>query len=217
MCYNVAHMGKIFLFVILATIGLSSVLFLANSSGEKTSTIIPTIPPPVPTPTPTIPPTPTITPKPPVATISAQQIIEDMATRSATIKTTKGDITLSFFAREAPNTVYNFLSKSTNGFYNNLTFHRIEDWVVQGGDPRGDGTGGNNMIVEFNNKPFVAGSIGAASRNDGKTQNDAQFFITKKEAVWLNGQYTNFGIVKKGMDVVQKLEINDKILGITVE
>lgn len=73
------------------------------------------------------------------------------------------------------------------------------------------------MIVEFNNKPFVAGSIGAASRNDGKTQNDAQFFITKKEAVWLNGQYTNFGIVKKGMDVVQKLEINDKILGITVE
>lgn len=212
-------MGKVFLFVIVATIGLFSVLFVANSTQNKASILIPIIPPPIPTPTatPKILPTPTITVKK-EATISAEQIIQDMSTRSATLKTTKGDIVLSFHARESPNTVYNFLLKSVNGFYNNLTFHRVEDWVVQGGDPRGDGTGGNsNMPVEFNNKPFVVGSLGSASRGDGKTQNDAQFFIAKTDASWLNGQYTNFGIVKKGIDVVQKLEIGDKILGITIE
>ena len=88
---------------------------------------------------------------------------------------------------------------------------------MQGGDPEGDGTGGGNIPVEFNNKPFVVGSLGVASRGDGKVQNDAQFFITKTDASWLNGQYTNFGQVIDGMDVVEKIAIGDKILRITVE
>ncbi|QQG41103.1 MAG: peptidylprolyl isomerase [Candidatus Levyibacteriota bacterium] len=140
-----------------------------------------------------------------------------MASKSAVIKTTKGDITMSFYTSDSPNTVFNFIKKASSGFYNNLLFHRVEDWVVQGGDPKGDGTGGGNMPVEFNDKPFVEGSVGVASKGDGKVQNDAQFFIAKQDASWLNGKYTNFGIVTKGMDVVKKMEIGDKILGITIQ
>ena len=135
----------------------------------------------------------------------------------AVIKTSKGDITVKLRADKAPYTVINFLTKAENDFYKNLTFHRVEDSVIQGGDPLGNGTGGGNMPVEFNDLPFVTGALGVASRGDGKVQNDAQFFITKSDSSWLNGQYTNFGIVTKGMDVVNKIQIGDKILGITVE
>lgn len=135
---------------------------------------------------------------------------------TAVIKTVRGDIELNLYPKEAPNTVNNFVQKAKSGFYNNLIFHRVEDWVIQGGDPSGNGTGGGNMPVEFNNKPFIVGSLGIASRGDGKVQNDAQFFITKKDSQFLNGKYTNFGIVKSGMDVVNKIEIGDKILGIEI-
>lgn len=136
---------------------------------------------------------------------------------TAVIKTERGDIAIILYPTDAPNTVNNFLQKSKSGFYNNLIFHRVEDWVIQGGDPLGNGTGGGNIPVEFNNKPFVIGAVGVASRGDGKVQNDAQFFITKKDSQFLNGQYTNFGIVKSGMDVVNNIEIGSKILGITLQ
>lgn len=135
---------------------------------------------------------------------------------TAVIKTERGNIAITLYPTEAPDTVSNFLQKAKSGFYNNLTFHRVEDWVIQGGDPDGNGTGGGNMPVEFNNKPFVVGAVGIASRGDGKVQNDAQFFIIKKDSQFLNGKYTNFGIVTKGMDVVNKIEIGDKILGINI-
>ena len=70
------------------------------------------------------------------------------------------------------------------------------------------------MPTEINNKPFVVGSLGVARGQDIKISNDSQFFITKTDASWLNNQYTNFGIVTEGMDVVNKIEIGDKILGI---
>lgn len=145
--------------------------------------------------------------------------VSTVATNSATaiIKTEKGDITIQLFSQDAPNTVQNFINKANSGFYNNLDFHRVEDWVVQGGDPKGDGTGGGTMPTELNNKPFVVGSVGVARGSDIKVSNDAQFFITKQDASWLNGQYTNFGQVTDGMDVVNKLQIGDKILGITIE
>jgi len=134
----------------------------------------------------------------------------------ATIKTGKGDIELALFSKEAPNTVVNFLAKAKSGFYVNKIFHRVENWVIQGGDPLGNGIGGGNMATELNDKPFVVGSLGVARGGDIKISNDAQFFITKTDASWLNTQYTNFGIVTKGMDVVNKIEIGDKILGITI-
>lgn len=135
----------------------------------------------------------------------------------ATIKTEKGDIELTFYPQDAPNTVANFINKAKNGFYNNLIFHRVEDWVIQGGDPDGNGTGGGKMLTELNNKPFVIGSLGVARGGDINISNDAQFFITKTDALWLNNQYTNFGIVTKGMDIVNNIEIGDKILSIELK
>lgn len=139
------------------------------------------------------------------------------ASYSATIKTTKGDIKVMLSSRDAPNTVKNFINKSSRGFYKNLTFHRVEDWVVQGGDPQGTGSGGGLMQTELNNLEFVPGSLGVARGSDIRISNDSQFFIVKKEAFWLNQQYTNFGIVTSGMDVVNNIEKNDKILSITVD
>ena len=139
------------------------------------------------------------------------------ASYSAVIKTSKGDINLTLFGKDAPNTVKNFITKAKSGYYKELLFHRVEDWVVQGGDPKGDGTGGGQMQTEINNLPFVEGSLGVARRGDIKVSNDSQFFITKSESSHLNGQYTNFGIVTNGMDVVKKMEIGDKILGIEIE
>lgn len=136
---------------------------------------------------------------------------------TAIISTSKGDITLSLYTSDAPNTVANFISKAKSAYYKNLTFHRVEDWVVQGGDPKGDGTGGGKMATELNKKPFVVGSLGVARGGDITVSNDSQFFIVKTDASWLNNQYTNFGMVTKGMDVVNKMQIGDKILGITIE
>lgn len=139
------------------------------------------------------------------------------ASYSAVISTTEGDITVTLRGDAAPRTVQNFINKANSGFYKNLTFHRVEDWVIQGGDPNGDGSGGGNMQTEINQLPFTAGSLGVARKNDIRVSNDSQFFITKTDASWLNEQYTNFGNVTDGMDVVQKMKIGDKILSITVE
>ena len=145
-------------------------------------------------------------------------IITDMNNaQKAIIKTEKGDITLTLYPADAPKTVANFIEKAKSGFYKNLTFHRVEDWVVQGGDPLGTGTGGGNMPTELNNKPFIVGSLGVARGGNIKISNDAQFFITTTDASWLNGQYTNFGIVTNGMDIVKNIEVGDKILEITTE
>lgn len=139
--------------------------------------------------------------------------VEQIST--AVIKTTKGEIEFTLYSVEALNTVNNFVVKSKNGFYNNLTFHRVEDWVVQGGDPKGDGTGGGYIQTELNNKPFVIGSVGMARGDDIRISNDSQFFIVKKDSPALNAQYTNFGLVTKGIEVVDQIQKGDKILGIT--
>lgn len=162
------------------------------------------------------------TPVPTIETNSAPAaspsgMLEEINATQAAIVTDKGTITIELFPDVAPNTVKNFLNKAKSGFYNNLKFHRVEDWVVQGGDPLGNGTGGGSIPVEFNNKPYGIGAVGVASRGDGKTQNDAQFFITKKDSQFLNGQYTNFGQVTSGMDAANKLEIGDKILKIDLQ
>ena len=80
----------------------------------------------------------------------------------------------------------------------------------------GNGTGGGHMPTELNDKPFVTGSLGVARGGDISISNDSQFFITKSDASWLNHQYTNFGMVTEGMDVVDKIQIGDKIKSITI-
>src|SRR5579859_3293791 len=139
------------------------------------------------------------------------------ASVSATIKTSKGDIDVTLFGDTAPLTVKNFVLKADTGYYNNLDFHRVEDWVIQGGDPKGDGTGGGQMVAEQTpTKPFVTGSLGVARASNPQINNDSQFFITKSDASWLDGQYTNFGLVTSGMDVVDSIQKGDKIESITI-
>jgi cyclophilin family peptidyl-prolyl cis-trans isomerase len=134
---------------------------------------------------------------------------------TASITTSKGVIELELYADKAPGTVANFQKKADSKYYENLTFHRVEDWVIQGGDPLGNGTGGAKMPTELNDVPFVAGSLGVARGGDIKVSNDSQFFICTTDCGWLTGQYTNFGKVTKGMDVVKNIAIGDKILSVS--
>jgi len=136
------------------------------------------------------------------------------------IETTKGRIVLQLFtdpSAHVAGTILNFAQKAQAGYFNNLTFHRVEDWVIQGGDPQGTGMGGGDMTSEYNNIPFVAGSLGVARSTDPATNNDSQFFITKKDSPHLTGQYTNWGRVTEGMDVVSQIAVGDKITSITIE
>lgn len=136
------------------------------------------------------------------------------------IDTPKGRIVLRLHtdpSARVAGTILNFAQKAQQGYFNGLTFHRVEDWVIQGGDPKGDGTGGGDMSSEFNNVPFTTGSLGVARGMDPAVNNDSQFFITKKDSPHLNGQYTNWGQVVEGQDVVNQLAIGDKITSVTIE
>ncbi|HEY8732510.1 MAG TPA: peptidylprolyl isomerase [Candidatus Limnocylindria bacterium] len=127
-----------------------------------------------------------------------------------------GSFTIALRPDKAAKTVANFVAKATAGFYDGKTFHRVEDWVVQGGDPDGTGRGGGKMPSELNDLPFSAGSAGIARGPDIKVNNDAQWFICKTDASWLNDQYTNFGQVTSGQDVVNGIRVGDKIKKVTV-
>ena len=128
-----------------------------------------------------------------------------------------GSFTFLLRPDKAPKTVANFVQKAKDHKYDGLKFHRVEDWVVQGGDPSGNGTGGGKMPSEYNDLPFGIGSVGIARGQDPAINNDYQFFVTKKDATWLNRQYTNFGQVQSGMDVVQKIAIGDVIKSVRIE
>lgn len=136
------------------------------------------------------------------------------------IDTTKGQIVAKLYTEaeaNVANTVANFEEKAKAGYFNGLTFHRVEDWVIQGGDPEGTGRGGGKIPSEYNMVPFGAGALGVARGQDPAINNDSQFFITKTPAGWLDGQYTNWGQVTEGMDVVNAIAIGDKINSITIE
>jgi cyclophilin family peptidyl-prolyl cis-trans isomerase len=127
-----------------------------------------------------------------------------------------GSFTIALRPDKAPTTVANFVAKATGGFYDGKTFHRVEDWVVQGGDPDGTGRGGGKMPSEVNDLPFAKGAAGIARGPDIKVNNDSQFFVVKSDASWLNDQYTNFGQVTTGQDVVDGIRIGDKIKKVTI-
>jgi len=136
------------------------------------------------------------------------------------ITTKDGQIVLKLYSKEAPNTVANFIKKADSGFYKNLTFHRVEPgFVVQGGDPLGNGTGGGSIKSEINKIPFVRGSIGLARANNIEISNDSQFYIclSTETCSQLTGLYVNFGEVVSGLDVVDKIKKGDKIINITTK
>jgi len=101
--------------------------------------------------------------------------------------------------------------------YDGLIFHRVEDWVVQGGDPKGTGTGGERVPSEYNDLAFKIGAFGIARGQDAAFNNDSQFFVVKRDSDFLNKQYTNFGQLTSGKDVVDGVKIGDKIKTIRIE
>jgi len=125
---------------------------------------------------------------------------------TATMHTNHGDIEL--FDEAAPKTVSNFTRLAQQGFYDGVIFHRIiRDFMIQGGDPTGTGTGGPGYTFEdeFNDHKVVRGALAMA--NAGPNTNGSQFFIvTTGEAPWLDGKHTVFGQVASGMEVVDKIE-----------
>ena len=126
----------------------------------------------------------------------------------ATLHTNHGPIVVELFEGEAPKTVENFRKLAADGFYDNLSFHRIiKDFMIQGGCPEGTGTGGPGYTFEdeINDHKVVRGALAMA--NAGPNTNGSQFFIvTTQEAPWLDGKHTVFGQVTNGMDNVDKIE-----------
>jgi peptidyl-prolyl cis-trans isomerase B (cyclophilin B) len=131
---------------------------------------------------------------------------------NATIHTTQGVVEVELFDEDAPNTVENFTKLSRDGFYDGITFHRvIPDFMIQGGCPRGDGTGGPGYEFEdeFNQHKVVRGALAMA--NAGPNTNGSQFFIVTADACpWLDGKHTVFGRVTSGQDVVDAISGVDR-------
>lgn len=133
-----------------------------------------------------------------------------MANPRAEIKTNKGTIVIELFQQEAPNTVKNFIDLIEKGFYNGLTFHRvIDDFVIQGGCPKGDGTGGPGYHIkcEINPKKHERGTLSMA--HAGKDTGGSQFFICHSPQPHLDGRHTVFGQVVEGLDVVDSIRAGD--------
>jgi len=136
---------------------------------------------------------------------------------TALIKTAKGDLVLELYPQDAPVTVNNFVSPARKGFYNGLTFQRvIPDFMAQGGDPNGNGTGGPGYTFqdEFSSRTHQAGSLSMA--NSGPNTNGSQFFICYTPQPHLNGKHTVFGQLTQGMEVLKKLVNGDKMIEVTI-
>jgi len=138
-----------------------------------------------------------------------------------------GQITLEFFPADAPKHVENFVTLVRKGFYDGQRFHRVEPgFVVQLGDPQsktrpmnhpGMGTGGPGYTIkaEFNRRPFDRGVLGMA-RGDDPNSAGSQFYIMLGPAHFLNGQYTAFGRVVSGMEVVDTIRVGDRVKSVTI-
>lgn len=143
---------------------------------------------------------------------------EDISNKIAALNTDKGVIKFELFDKEAPKTASNFVYLAKNKFYDGLTFHRVEPgFVIQGGDPKGDGTGGPGY--QFPDEPvsraYDEGIVAMA--NSGPNTNGSQFFIMLADRKDLPKLYTIFGKVTSGMEVVKKIEVGDVMRSVTIE
>lgn len=149
---------------------------------------------------------------------------DKLVNRTATIKTSKGDIVVELYGEVTPQTVSNFITLSSDSFYDGLLFHRVEPgFVIQGGDPMGTGQGGPGYTVpaEISSEvQHVKGALAMArlpdTVNPEKASSGSQFYITLNPTPFLDGEYTVFGQVTEGMDVVESIEIGDEIITIEV-
>lgn len=143
----------------------------------------------------------------------------------ATIKTDKGDIVCELKHNEAPFSVTNFIQLGKGGFYKGLTFHRVESgFVIQGGDPAGNGTGGPGYTVKGETKnglKHTKGALAWARTSDAvnpeQRSSGSQFYITLSATPFLDNNYTVFGYVTQGLEVSEKIARGDKILDVVIE
>ncbi len=146
-------------------------------------------------------------------------IYDEAKSLAVRIKTKHGDIVFDFFPDDAPSTVASFVKLARAGFYNGLKFHRVEPgFVIQGGCPLGDGTGGPgyHLKAEFNDRLHVLGTV-AMARASSPNSAGSQFYICLGDAKFLDKQYTVFGTVTQGIDVVQAVRAGDVMESVVVQ
>ena len=142
------------------------------------------------------------------------------ATYRATISTDRGDIVLDLYPKHAPKTVNNFVTLARDGFYDGLTFHRvIPNFMIQGGDPTGTGSGGPGYRFEDETRdnPLQHETGVISMANAGPNTNGSQFFITHAPQPHLDGRHTVFGKVVEGQDVVDAVQQGDAMSSVSVE
>lgn len=144
----------------------------------------------------------------------ADTIVAD--TRIVTMETSKGNIVVEIYPKLMPITAGNFEKLVEESFYNGLTFHRVEEWVIQGGDPQGNGMGGPGWSIPLEISFQLKNTRGALAMARSSDPNSAgsQFYILKKDEAFLDGQYAVFGRVIEGMDIVDKITIGDKMISV---
>ena len=140
--------------------------------------------------------------------------------RTAVIETNKGTIKFMLYEKEAPITTANFIGLAEQGFYNGLTFHRVEPgFVIQGGDPRGNGTGGSGKNIKLEVSPQLkhgeAGAV-AMARSSQPDSASSQFYITLAPTPFLDGNYAVFGRVTEGLEVVQQIRVGDQMKSVSI-
>ena len=135
------------------------------------------------------------------------------------LQTTRGKIKYKFYSKDAPKTVHRIAELIQKGFYNGLTFHRVvSGFVVQGGDPTGSGMGGSGVKLpaEFNSRKHVPGAVAMARAQDPNSA-DSQFYIALGTLPSLDGNYTVFGQVTEGQEVVNQIQIGDRMTAVSIE
>ena len=149
-----------------------------------------------------------------VACSQEQPIEEEKMTKIAVLETNKGTIKFELYTEKAPITTTNFIDLVKSDFYNGLTFHRYEPgFVIQGGDPKGDGTGGSSKTIDLEIHPELKHSkyAVAMARSNNPNSASSQFYITLEAAPFLDGNYAVFGQVIEGQEVVDSLRAGDKM------
>jgi peptidylprolyl isomerase/peptidyl-prolyl cis-trans isomerase B (cyclophilin B) len=148
-----------------------------------------------------------------------RELAKEAETVHARIATEKGTIVFRFYPLDAPQHSAAFIKLARAGFYDGLTFHRVEPgFVIQGGDPDGNGTGGPGyqLDAEFNEHKHVTGTV-AMARSSNPNSAGSQFYICLGDAPFLNRQYTVFGQVVEGQDVVDAIRVGDVMTTVTIE
>lgn len=162
------------------------------------------------------------TSKPKVAVKTAKKVKKAEVTkdRIAVIETSKGTIKFRLYEKGAPNTAKNFINLAQEKFYDGLNFHRVEPgFVIQGGDPNGNGSGNSGKTIKLEVSPDLkhdAAGVVAMARSSDPDSASCQFYITLGPAPFLDMKYAVFGRVTKGQDVVNKIEVGDKIKSIKI-